>query len=254
MGKGDSPFFPFFIFDAVKVANKYPETKVNVTLTEDVELTGQNAALVMGSTDSSKVDVNLDLGGNTLTFASGATANKAIIGDNGCLIVVLFIYNRKAYEETKVVTLTAGHTVTYVYGKETTKANGQTTFATNEKWTATTDGVTHHRAKFFENGKRGQSPFLKIEKTVVTPAGTLIAPVPLLVSANKSVWIPFLLLSCQYGAVIWTTGILFAAASNASLKFLALPETVSLTPHSQSATNVLLVASPVVSLSLTYSV
>ena len=42
----------------------------------------------MGSTESSKVDVNLDLGGNTLTFATGATANTSIFEDNrGCLIV-----------------------------------------------------------------------------------------------------------------------------------------------------------------------
>ena len=45
-------------------------------------------------------------------------------------------------------TLTAsGHTVTYVYGKETTKQNGQTTFTTNDNWKADTEGVTHHRAK-----------------------------------------------------------------------------------------------------------
>ena len=35
----------------------------------------------------------------------------------------------------------------YIYGKETTKPNGQTTFTTNDNWKADTDGVTHHRAK-----------------------------------------------------------------------------------------------------------
>ena len=135
----------------------------------------------MGSTESSKVDVNLDLGGNTLTFATGATADTNIFEDGrGCL----------------------------------------------------------------------------------TP-GTLIAPFPASPFcpsevSSKWIWIPltWTVSSCQYGAVKWTTGIPFSSASSKAWRKLAAlwPVTVSLTPHSQSATKPLSLVYPVVFLSLTYSV
>ena len=89
----------------------------------------------------------------------------------------------------------------------------------------------------------------------------MIAPSPASFPVSeplKWIWIPltWTVSSCQYGAVIWTTGIpLSAALDNATLKFLApLFIASDLNPHSQSATNVLSSVYPVVSLSLTYSV
>ena len=75
-----------------------------------------------------------------------------------------FTYNGKAYEETKVVTLTAGHTVEYVYGKETPVENG-TKFETDNSWTATTAGVTHHRAKCSVCGLYLDNDYVKDRET-----------------------------------------------------------------------------------------
>ena len=48
----------------------------------------------------------------------------------------------------KITVITAGHTVEYVYGKETLDAKGnRTNFETQDTFTATDSGVTHHRAK-----------------------------------------------------------------------------------------------------------